>query len=70
MKWKKPVARIIGNFGVSFFSPLVGTNLILDTALIESVLVGVISSAIVTGVTISRELAVYGSIENGENPTF
>ncbi len=62
---KKIAARIFGNFGVSFFSPLVSGNIaetVFDMGLTfeQTIIISLISSVFVTGLTISRELEKYG----------
>jgi len=62
---KKIAARIFGNFGVSFFSPLVSGNIaetVFDMGLTfeQTLIISLISSVFVTGLTISRELEKYG----------
>jgi hypothetical protein len=61
----KPVARIGGNFGISFFSPLVGSNVaesIYDIGLTfeMSIVIAFISALFVTGLSISKEAAEWG----------
>lgn len=61
----KIAARIFGNFGVSFFSPLISTN-IADTlydigfTFDQMLFISFISSVFVTGLAVSRELEKYG----------
>ena len=62
---KKVAARILGNFGVSFFSPLVSGNIaetVFDMGLTfeQTLIIALISSIFVTGLTISRELEKFG----------
>lgn len=59
-KVSKAVARVVGNWGISFFSPLASTNVVLDLEFVESVLIALISSSIVAGLTISYEVSKYG----------
>ena len=64
-KITKACARILGNFGVSFFSPLVSGNIaetIFDMGLTleQTIIIALISSVFVTGLTISREMEKYG----------
>jgi len=54
------LARVTGNFLISFLSPLVGANLILDVEFYSTILLALISSIIVTGLVIGRELEKYG----------
>ena len=64
-KITKACARIFGNFGVSFFSPLVSGNIaetVFDIGLTleQTIIIALISSVFVTGLTISREMEKYG----------
>jgi apolipoprotein N-acyltransferase len=64
------VARITGNFGVSFFSPLVGGNVaesIYDVGLTfeMSIMIAAISALFVTGLSISKEASEWGK-NNGK----
>jgi|TARA_R110000824_G_C15225974_1_gene678016 hypothetical protein len=68
---KRGIARVTGNFGVSFFSPLVGGNVaesIYDIGLSfeMSLLIAFISAIFVTGLSISKETAEWGKV-NGKN---
>ena len=61
----KPSVRIGGNFGISFFSPLVGGNVaesIYDIGLTfeMSIVIAFISALFVTGLSISKEAAEWG----------
>ena len=61
----KPIARIGGNFGISFFSPLVGGNAaesIYDIGLSfeAMVVIAFISATFITGLSISREAHEWG----------
>ena len=61
----KPTVRIGGNFGISFFSPLVGGNVaesIYDIGLTfeMSLVIAFISALFVTGLSISKEAAEWG----------
>ena len=65
----KGIARIAGNFGISFFSPLVGGNVaesIYDVGLTfeMSMTIAAISALFVTGLSISKEAAEWG--KNGK----
>jgi hypothetical protein len=65
-EWKKSIARVIGNFGMSFFIPLMGSSFAQSyfsnrVDFYESISVGVISASVVTGLAISKELLKYGS---------
>ena len=61
----KTIARLAGNFGVSFFAPLVGANVaesIYDTGLsfTETLIISAIAAAFTVGLACSRELVAYG----------
>jgi len=58
---KKSVARIVGNWGITFFGPLIGVQLILGPELWQTLLVSAISSSFATGLTMSHELVKYGN---------
>lgn len=62
-KW---IVRVLGNFGVSFFSPLSGSYVASELANFEitatqMVMVSLIAALITTGLSISREAARYGA---------
>jgi len=64
----RAIARIGGNFGVSFFSPLVSGNVadtLFDIGMTfeQTLIIALISSLFVTGLTISRELEKFGKKE-------
>ena len=61
----KAIARILGNFGVAFFSPLIGGNVAdsvfnIDMSLVQVISVALIAAAFTTGLAISREAVEYG----------
>ena len=61
----KSLARVFGNFGVSFFGPLVGTGVaetIYNVGLTfeQSLVISVIASLFATGLSISKEVQHYG----------
>ncbi len=61
----KAFARIFGNFGVSFFSPLVSGNVAstmfeIPITFEQTIIIALFSSVFVTGLTFSRELERYG----------
>lgn len=67
----KRIARILGNFGVSFLSPLASINIgvslfspITGINFLQTVLISLISALIITGLSISREAIDYGSNKN------
>jgi hypothetical protein len=62
---KKSAARILGNFGVSFFGPLVGGGVaesIFDVGLTfeQTLVIALVASTFQTGLTISKEAQHYG----------
>lgn len=65
MNSKRALARIFGNFGIAFFSPLVGGN-IADTifnvnmTFYQMMIIAVISATFTTGLAVSKEIAEYG----------
>lgn len=65
MNSKRAVARIFGNFGIAFFSPLVGGN-VADTifnvnmTFTQMLIIAVISAIFTTGLAVSKEVAEYG----------
>ena len=66
---QKGIARIVGNFGVSFFSPLVGGNVaesIYDVGMTfdMTLMIAAISALFVTGLSISKEASEWG--KNGK----
>lgn len=54
------VMRVLGNFGTSFLSPLMGTTVILNTEFYDAIVVSLISAALVTGFALSREVSMIG----------
>lgn len=63
--YRRAIARIMGNFGISFFSPLVGLdvgNSIYGLGVpFEHVLViAVLSASFTTGLAISKEAVEFG----------
>jgi hypothetical protein len=64
MKWRAP-SRVFGNFGVSFFGPLVAGNVadtIYDAGLSfeQIIVISFVAAAFTTGLSVSRELVKYG----------
>jgi hypothetical protein len=62
---KRVIARIAGNFGISFFSPLISGNLAEQVFEIgidfqATLLIAGLSSLIVTGLAMSKELRDWG----------
>ena len=65
MKHKRLIVRVLGNWGVSFFGPLVSGNVaetLYDIGLTfeNTVVIAGISSIFVTGLVLSREAERYG----------
>ena len=65
MKHKRLIVRLIGNWGVSFFGPLVSSsvaNSIYDMGLTfeNTLVIAGVSSIFVTGLVLSREAERYG----------
>ncbi len=62
---KQWIARIVGNWLTAFLSPLLGVgiafNLPIDDINLKILISALISSCIVTGLVIARELDKYGS---------
>lgn len=63
----KAIARILGNFGIAFFSPLIGGNVAdtifnIDITFIQVISVSFIAAIFTTGLAISREAVEYGKI--------
>jgi len=58
---KKFKYRLIGNFGLTFLAPFMGTNIIMQSNLLESVYISLISSGIVTGFVFFRRLEKLGN---------
>ena len=62
---KRILFRVLGNWGTSFFSPLVSQNIAqsyysIPITFEQTIVISLISSLFVTGLTISRELEKYG----------
>jgi len=60
---KRFLARVTGNFLISFLSPLVGANIILNVEFVYTIYLSLISAFIVTGLVIGRELEKYGTFK-------
>ncbi len=65
MQHKKLIVRLIGNWGASFFGPLVSSNVaetIYDIGLTfeNTLVIAGVSSIFVTGLVLSREAERYG----------
>ena len=59
------LARVIGNFGISFFSPLISGNLAeqifeMGISFEDTLIIAGLSSIFVTGYTMSKELRDWG----------
>jgi hypothetical protein len=66
---KKVLARIIGNFGIAFFSPLVGGNVaetLFDLSLTfqQTVIIAFFSAIFVSGLSISKEAVEWSKLWN------
>lgn len=61
---KDRVIRVLGNFGVAFFTPLVGSQIVLDISYLQSIEIAFISAGLVTGLSLCREAANYGAQQN------
>ena len=60
MNWKPITARILGNFIISFLSPLTGLSLFaIDFH--TTIMASVFTAIIMTGISIGRELTKYGT---------
>lgn len=62
---KRVVARLVGNFGISFFSPLVSGNIAdqifeIGISFEDTLLIAGLSSIFVTGLAMSKELRDWG----------
>lgn len=65
---KRFLAKFVGNWGVAFFGPLVGGNAaetLYDVGLSfeQTIVIALLSSLLVTGLFISRELEKYAKKE-------
>jgi len=59
--WSKKFRyRLMGNFGLTFMAPFMGTNLIMRSDFLESVYISLISSGIVTAFIFFRRLEKFG----------
>lgn len=66
---KKVLARIIGNFGIAFFSPLVGGNVAetlfeLSLTFQQTVIIAFFSAIFVSGLSISKEAVEWSRLWN------
>ena len=65
MKHKRILLRLLGNWGVSFFGPLVSTNIAetiynIGLTFEQTIVIAGVSSIFVTGLVLSREAERYG----------
>lgn len=65
----KALARIFGNFGVAFFSPLIGGNVAdtvfnVDFTLNQILVVSLLAAVFTSGLAVSREAVEYGKSKN------
>lgn len=51
--------RLSGNFMVSFLSPVLGLNVVLDIPFIDTILASLLSAVFVTGIVAGREFERY-----------
>lgn len=70
-KIQRGVAKIIGNFGISFFSPLAGGNLAetmfnYNMTLEQIVVLSLFSAVFVTGLSISKEAVEWSRDDDDE----
>lgn len=66
---QKGIVKIIGNFGISFFSPLAGGNLAetifnYNTSLEQLLVLSIFSAVFVTGLSISKEAVEWSRDES------
>jgi len=66
------MAKVFGNFGIAFFSPLVGGNIAetifdMSITITQLLIISLISAIFVTGLAISKELAEWGRGRQGNN---
>lgn len=59
-RWTRLIVRAFGNFGIAFFSPLVGGNLAetmfnLNMTIEQLVVISFFSAIFVTGLSVSRQ---------------
>lgn len=65
MKHKKLILRVLGNWGVAFFGPLISGNVaetVYDIGLTfeQTLIIAALSSVFVVGLVLSREAERYG----------
>ncbi len=56
---KRFAIRLTGNFMVSFLSPVLGLNVVLEIAFVDTILASLLSAAFVTGIVAGREFERY-----------
>lgn len=66
---KRIIARLVGNFGISFFSPLVSGNIAetlfdIGISFQDTFIIAGLSSIFVTGLSMSKELRDWGQSNN------
>jgi len=60
--WSKKFRyRLVGNFGLTFLAPFIGTNIVMSADFLESIYISLIASSIVTGLLFFRRLEKYGN---------
>lgn len=53
--------RLLGNFGLTFLAPFIGTQVVLTANFLDSVFISLIASGIVTGLIFFRRLEQFGN---------
>lgn len=61
--------RLVGNWGTGFFGTLLGLEVILEITFIKTLMAALFIGFIQLGLTVSRELAEYGSKSRGSRST-
>ena len=72
---RRVLARVVGNFGISFFSPLISGNLAeqifeMGISFEDTLIIAGLSSIFVTGYTMSKELRDWGREKKTTTPKF
>jgi hypothetical protein len=75
MNPRKIIARVVGNFGISFFSPLISGNVAetifeMGISFQDTLIIAGLSSIFVTGYTMSKELRDWGRKKKHFNNEF
>ncbi len=66
----RAIARILGNFGIAFFSPLIGIDVGkslygIGMPLEQTLIISLIAASFTSGLAISKEAVEYGRIRKG-----